>query len=96
MADRLSSQFTLIIYMFWHSVWISAGKPINTDLHRIMKETRNAYHFQIRKNKKLTENLQKNAFLNACISNNGDNFQLIRKERATSLSHLLLMVFRRT
>ena len=72
--------------MSWNSVWISVGKPINTELHRITKKTRNAYHFQIRKNKKLTENLKKNAFLNACISNNGYIFKLIRKERATSAS----------
>ena len=51
-----------------------------------MKKTRNAYHFQIRKNKKLTENLKKNAFLNACISNNGYFFKLIRNERETSTS----------
>ena len=72
--------------MFWHSVWISAGRPINTELHRIMKRSRNAYHFQIRKNKKLAENLKKNAFLNACINNNEDIFKLIRKERATTPS----------
>ena len=72
--------------MFWHSVWISAGRPINTELHRIMKRSRNAYHFQIRKNKKLAENLKKNAFLNACINNNEDIFKLIRKERATTTS----------
>ena len=24
---------------FWHQVWISAGKPLNTELHRIMKRT---------------------------------------------------------
>ena len=48
--------------------------------------TRNAYYFQIRKNKKLTKNLKKNAFLNACISNNGDIFKLIKKERATTAS----------
>ena len=72
--------------MFWHSVWISVGKLINTELHRIMKKTRNAYHFQIRKNKKLTENLKKDAFLNACISNNRDIFKLIGQEKATSAS----------
>ena len=72
--------------MLWHSVWISAEKLINTELHRIMKKTRNVYHLQIRKNKKLTENLKKNAFLNACISNKGDIFKLIRKERASSAS----------
>ena len=34
---------------FWHSIWISAGKPINTELHQIMKRTRNKYHYQIRR-----------------------------------------------
>lgn len=29
--------------IFWHKVWISAGRPINTELHRIMKKTRNVY-----------------------------------------------------
>ena len=29
---------------FWHSVWLSAGKPINCHLHTIMKKTRNQYH----------------------------------------------------
>ena len=70
--------------VFSHSVWISAGKPINTELHRIMKRSRNAY--QIRMNKKLAENLKKNSFLNACINNNEDIFKLIRKERATTTS----------
>ena len=30
--------------LFWHSVWLSAGKPINTDLHSMMKSPRNLYH----------------------------------------------------
>ena len=29
--------------MFWHSIWLSAGRPINTEHHRIMKRTRNVY-----------------------------------------------------
>ena len=36
--------------MFWHSIWISAGKPLNNTLHSIMKKTRNKYHFQIQNN----------------------------------------------
>ena len=27
--------------LFWHAVWQSAGKPINTQLHGIMKRARN-------------------------------------------------------
>ena len=25
--------------LFWHSVWQSAGRPLNTELHKIMKKT---------------------------------------------------------
>ena len=45
--------------LFWHAVWQSAGKPINTQLHGIMKRARNIYHFQIRKCKKMTNTLKK-------------------------------------
>ena len=41
--------------LFWHAVWISAEKPINNELHKIMKRTRNIYHLQIRKCKKAAE-----------------------------------------
>ena len=70
--------------MFWHSIWISAGRPLNTELHKIMKRTRNVCHLHIRKNKKLAENLKKDAFLEACIDNKCDIFELIRKERQTN------------
>ena len=29
---------------FWHQVWKSAGCPMSTELHKIMKRTRNTYH----------------------------------------------------
>ena len=32
--------------LFWHSIWKSAGRPINTQLHNIMKKTRNTYHME--------------------------------------------------
>ena len=50
---------------FWFSIWASAGRPMNTALHGIMKKTRNKFHHQIRKckrvehfikNRKLIEN----------------------------------------
>ena len=31
--------------MFWNAIWVSAGKLINNVLHRIMKRTRNLYHY---------------------------------------------------
>ena len=69
--------------MFWHSIWLSAGRPMNTILHRIMKRTRNLYHYQIRKNRKMAECIKKNALLSACINDKGDIFKEIRKLRKT-------------
>ena len=66
---------------FWHSIWISAGRPLNTELHRIMKRTRNVYHLQIRKCKKAAETLKRNALLDSCINGKGDIFTEIRKMR---------------
>ena len=70
--------------IFWHAIWESAGRPVNNELHKIMKKTRNAYHYAIRKSKRMVETLKKNAFLDACINDNDDIFKLIRKERKTS------------
>ena len=32
------------ISLFWKMVWISAGRPLDNELHRIMKRSRNKYH----------------------------------------------------
>ena len=53
--------------MFWHAVWQSAGRPINTELHRVMKRTRNIYRLYIRKNRRMVDMFKKNALLNAFI-----------------------------
>ena len=66
---------------FWHKVWISAGKPINTELHRVMKRSRNIYHFQYKKCKKAEDTIIKSKVLDACINGNGDIFVELRKLR---------------
>ena len=71
--------------MLWHAIWVSAGKPINTQLHKLMKRARNIYHLQIRRTKKMKDILMKNSLLKACIKNkNGDIFTEIRKMRMSS------------
>jgi endonuclease/exonuclease/phosphatase family metal-dependent hydrolase len=67
--------------MFWHAIWTSAGRPNNTALHQVMKRTRNLYHYQIRKCRKMTECIKKNTLLDACINDRGDIFKEIRKLR---------------
>ncbi len=68
--------------MFWHAVWQSAGKPLNTVLHNLMKRTRNVYHFHIRKNKRMNNIMKRNNILNACFADSQmDIFKEIRKMR---------------
>ena len=66
---------------FWNAVWKSAGKPMNCQLHEVMKRTRNKYHFQIKRNKKMVNALKRNNLLNSCLDNNLDIFKEIRRLR---------------
>ena len=69
---------------FWHEVWLSCGKPINSSVHSIMKRTRNIYHYQFRKCQKAEENIRKNKLIQACLSSKGDDlFKEIKSMRKT-------------
>ena len=59
---------------FWHSVWKSAGRPLNTQLHSIMKTTRNRYHREMKKCQKSEQIIKKSNLLNACLNGEGDLF----------------------
>ena len=61
--------------LFWHSLWQSAGTPINTELHQKMKHTRNIYHYNIRKCKKAENAIRRNKLLDAYLNRNGDLFK---------------------
>ena len=66
---------------FWHSVWLSAGRPLNNHLHMIMKRTRNTYHHHIRKNKRMQDRVKRSNLFNSCILNNGNLFDDIKRQR---------------
>lgn len=63
---------------FWNQVWKSAGKPLNTVLHEVMKRSRNVYHYQFKKCEKSKKIIQKNKLLDACINGDGDIFKEIK------------------
>ena len=67
--------------LFWHSIWLSAGKPLNTNLHAIMKRTRNVYHYHIRKCRRSQETVKKNKLLDACVNGGGEIFTELKKMR---------------
>ena len=59
---------------FWYTVWLSAGKPVNTELHRIMKTTRNQFHYQIRRVKRVEEYLKNCKLAQNAVENDLDLF----------------------
>ena len=69
---------------FWHQIWKSCGRPVGCEVYRIMKRTRNIYHYQFKKCKKAEDIVKKNKLLDACFNNSeGDIFKEIKKLRKT-------------
>ena len=62
----------------WHAVWLSAGRPINSELHKVMKRTRNMYHLHIRKNKRVIDKIKSNGLREACLNNQNGIFREIK------------------
>ena len=66
---------------FWNAIWISAKKTLNTELHRMMKRSRNVYHYAIRKCKRAQETIKKDRLLRNCATNGVDVFSELKKLR---------------
>ena len=68
----------------WHQIWSSCGRPLNNEVHKIMKKTRNLYHFQYRKCKRAEEKIKKDKLLSACLGERGDLFNQIKNLRKST------------
>ena len=64
---------------------MSAGRPINTELHSNMKRTRNIFHFDMIKCKKAEENIKKSNLFSAYLSEGGDLFKEIKETGKTNM-----------
>ena len=58
---------------FWHAIWVSYGKPTNCDIHNIMKKTRNAYHYAVRRIKKNVAKIQQDKMLDSYMEGGSCN-----------------------
>ena len=56
---------------------------INNEVHKVMKRTRNVYHYVLRKCVKSEEMLKRSKLLSACTGEGGVLFQEIKKMRKT-------------
>ena len=56
---------------------------MKTELHKIMKRTRNTYHREFKKCVKAEKHIKKSKLLDACINGNGDLFKEVKAMRKT-------------
>ena len=66
---------------FRFSIWKSAGKPLNNVLHGLMKKTRNQYHYQIRKCKRVEDFVKNRKLVENCLDGENDLFAEIKRQR---------------
>ena len=68
---------------FWFSIWLSAGKPLNCELHSVMKRTKNVFHYQVKKCRKAEDQIKKEKLLSAVLDpdSNIDLHSEIKKMR---------------
>ena len=79
--------------LFWHAVWLSAGRPINSELHKVMERTRNMYHLHIRKNKRVLDKIKSNRLLEACLNNQNGTFREIKIMRNNKQSMVNMKIY---
>ena len=51
--------------LFWHSVWLNAGRPNRGELYHVMCWTRNKYHYAVRKAKRVASSIESRKLLEA-------------------------------
>jgi hypothetical protein len=67
---------------FWYSIWLLAGKPINTELHRIMKKTKNTFHYQIRRCRRVEDFIKNQKIVENSFESDADLLEEIKKQRS--------------
>jgi hypothetical protein len=72
--------------MFWHSVWLSAGRPTHGHLYDIMKRTRNKYHQILRQVRRAADRIKSQKLFEASMWGGGDLFEELKKTRGGKFS----------
>ena len=65
--------------LFWHSVWLSAGRPTSGGLFTVMKWTRNKYHTAVRRHKRESNKIISDSIMEASLSGNQSFFEEMKK-----------------
>ena len=73
--------------LFWHGIWTSAERPNQGALFEIMKKTRNAYHYAVRRIKKKADLIRSQKLLEAAESGSADLLREMKKLKGGKKMH---------
>ena len=65
---------------FWHQVWVSLGCPLNSEIHKVMKRSKNKYHYELKKCRKAEDKIRSSKLLDACLNGGCDLFKEIKPQ----------------
>ena len=66
---------------FWQWMWKDSGKPLNCQLHSVMKRAKAQYHYSIRRCKNAVHEIRNDKLVDALISGDTDLFVEVKKFR---------------
>ena len=72
--------------LFWHSVWLSKGKPTSGGLYQMMKQTRLQYHYAVKVAKREANRLESEALGAAADAGDQQIFKELKKHLADKRS----------
>ena len=74
---------------FWHAIWLSLGRPLNCEIHNVMKHTRNQYHYAVRKVKKNEAIIKQDNMLVSFLDGKVPNLiKQLKSQRSDFKSHV--------
>ena len=66
---------------FWHSLWVSAGKPAQGQLLLLMRQSKHQYKYALRRVQRASNKIQDDKFANELLKGGVNIFQEIKKFR---------------
>ena len=69
---------------FWHSVWLSSGKPSSGPTFEVMKSSKRQYKYAVRRLKRANDKIQNDKFVHSIMKGGVNIFNEIKKFRGSS------------
>ena len=74
-------------FLFWHSVWQSAGRPGDGEFFRIMQKTRARYHMAIKRVRRMKDQIKMQKLFEASMNGGTNLIKEMKKSHGCKHQH---------